>query len=104
MSLIKCPECGREVSDTIYRCQNCGFTIRKPKRGITGTIFKFIFIGFNAIMIFMIVNMLIVSTQTTDIATPSGGGMAIGMLIFIWIFAGIPLALMNYLTRPKAFE
>lgn len=31
MSLIKCPECGREVSDTVDKCPNCGFQIKKKK-------------------------------------------------------------------------
>jgi ribosomal protein L37E len=25
MALIKCPECGKEVSDTAKTCTNCGF-------------------------------------------------------------------------------
>lgn len=31
MSLIKCPECGREISDTVDKCPNCGFQIKKKK-------------------------------------------------------------------------
>lgn len=32
MSMIKCPECGKEISDTADKCPNCGFRIkgRKP--------------------------------------------------------------------------
>lgn len=29
MSLIKCPECGKEVSDTIHRCIHCGYDLKK---------------------------------------------------------------------------
>ena len=29
MALIKCPECGKEVSDTIKECPNCGFKLKK---------------------------------------------------------------------------
>lgn len=29
MALIKCPECGKDVSDTADVCMNCGFSIRK---------------------------------------------------------------------------
>ena len=29
MALIKCPECGKEVSDTANSCPNCGFNIKK---------------------------------------------------------------------------
>lgn len=29
MALIKCPECGKEVSDQADSCPNCGFPIKK---------------------------------------------------------------------------
>lgn len=29
MALIKCPECGKEISDTVDVCPNCGFSIKK---------------------------------------------------------------------------
>ena len=25
MALIKCPECGKEISDTVKKCPNCGY-------------------------------------------------------------------------------
>lgn len=28
MALIKCPECGKEVSDAAVSCPNCGFSIK----------------------------------------------------------------------------
>lgn len=31
MALIKCPECGREVSDMAASCPNCGCPIEKPE-------------------------------------------------------------------------
>ena len=31
MALIKCPECGREVSDRVQTCIHCGYPIPKPK-------------------------------------------------------------------------
>lgn len=30
MALIKCPECGREVSDSAKACPGCGYAISKP--------------------------------------------------------------------------
>ena len=33
MALIKCPECGKEISDKAKTCPNCGCPIKK----ITGT-------------------------------------------------------------------
>ena len=29
MALIKCPECGKEISDTAKQCPNCGFVLKK---------------------------------------------------------------------------
>lgn len=29
MALIKCPECGREVSDTAPTCPHCGYQLKK---------------------------------------------------------------------------
>ena len=31
MSLIKCPECGKEVSDHAESCPNCGFSLKPHK-------------------------------------------------------------------------
>lgn len=31
MALIKCPECGKEISDTSNKCVHCGFLIKKEK-------------------------------------------------------------------------
>ena len=32
MALIKCPECGKDISDTSEKCIHCGFPIEKPKK------------------------------------------------------------------------
>ncbi len=41
MALIKCPDCGREVSDSAPTCPNCGrridTSVRCPKCGSTDT-------------------------------------------------------------------
>ena len=29
MALIKCPECGKEISDKAVACVNCGYPIRE---------------------------------------------------------------------------
>lgn len=31
MALIKCPECGKEISDTVTQCPHCGFQIKQEK-------------------------------------------------------------------------
>jgi len=35
MALIKCPECGKDVSDTITQCIHCGFFLKKQNNGST---------------------------------------------------------------------
>lgn len=36
MALITCPECGKELSDTIPTCPNCGYPIVPPKAKAIG--------------------------------------------------------------------
>ncbi len=31
MALIKCPECKKEISDTVKKCPHCGFNLKKDK-------------------------------------------------------------------------
>lgn len=33
MALIKCPECGKEISDKAPACPNCGIPLRLEDRG-----------------------------------------------------------------------
>ena len=28
MALIKCPECSKEISDTVKKCPNCGYKLK----------------------------------------------------------------------------
>ncbi|HOW51774.1 MAG TPA: DUF3862 domain-containing protein [bacterium] len=66
MSMIKCKECGKEVSSEAKACPNCG--VASPKKmGIVKKIFIGIF-GFFAIMI--ILGAII---EKTDTSAPDGG-------------------------------
>lgn len=40
MALINCPERSAQVSDKAINCQNCGYQLRKPKRGVVGGLIK----------------------------------------------------------------
>lgn len=31
MALIKCPECGKGISNKAKKCPNCGYTLKKNK-------------------------------------------------------------------------
>ena len=102
MALIKCPECQKEVSDKTYKCPNCGFVLNKPKRTITGLIFYSLFVLFNFIMLLIIGSQVYLAFSIDNYSSFFSATMIV--IIIIWIFIGLPLALMNYLTRPKAYE
>lgn len=34
MSLIKCPECGKEISDKSDKCIGCGFPLPQQKKRV----------------------------------------------------------------------
>ena len=69
-------------------------------------IFKSLFILFNAIMILWFVGLFMSGSGDAELANAEATTKAIGsgMLIFIWILIGMPLGIMNYITRPKAYE
>lgn len=31
MALIKCPECGKEISNKVKKCPNCAYSLKKNK-------------------------------------------------------------------------
>ena len=95
--LINCPECEKEVSEKTFKCPNCGVVINKPKRGFTGILFKSLFIIFNAFMI-LAIGAAFMSSSTLE------AGITTGMIFYLWIMIGLPLALLSYLTRPKPYE
>lgn len=57
MALIKCPECGKEVSDKAKNCTNCGFPIRKTNNDDSFPSFTiltyFLFVFFIVSMLFL---------------------------------------------------
>ncbi|RUX08201.1 MAG: hypothetical protein EOS71_00575 [Mesorhizobium sp.] len=79
------------------------------RRGIFGTLVWWIFIAFNALMVlWMYFAIKGTSTQyqaTTDAAaqagTAIGGGIAVVMLLWVWIFGAIILGLIVALSRGK---
>lgn len=103
MALINCPECGKEVSDTSYKCPNCGFVLKEAKRGFVGSIFHFLFLAYNAIMLLMIGAFMfgIAGSDSGDSAA-AAGTLGTGILVTIWVIGALPLGIMSYITRPKA--
>lgn len=79
------------------------------QRGIVGKIFKWSFIGFNLLMVFV---MLKACSATSDVMTNAhsdaeqagtaiGATMASGMLLTVWVAGVVILGAMTMFTRGK---
>ena len=107
MSLIKCPECGKEVSDSVFTCPNCGKELRKPKRSFMGKVFLWIFYGWNALMLLWLVGGLSsVSDMEANSAAEQAGaaigtGIGVMMIMTIWFLGAAITGLVAYFTRAK---
>ena len=61
MALIKCPECGREISDKSKQCIHCGYPIEQTNKNTTYAIYlKNITKGKYSIIIMALFLMIIV--------------------------------------------
>lgn len=108
MAIISCPECKNNVSDTALKCPGCGVQLRKPKRGFMGKLFKWSFIGFNALMAIWAVTGF--NAATSDYNSLSGAeqagaaigtGLGMAMVMVVWLIGAIILGLFVLFTRPK---
>lgn len=97
MALIPCPECNKAISSTANVCPSCSFRIRKAKRGFFGTIFKWLFILFNLLMVAW---MLSYCAEVGQIASV-GGFLGMGMLMNVWALGAIILGALAYFTKGK---
>lgn len=110
MALIKCPECGSEVSDSALKCPKCGKQLRKPKRGFFGKIFLWLFYIYNALMVWWLVSAFITTAEVMDgVVTEAekagaaiGTGIGVTMILVIWVTGAIITGLLALMTRPKA--
>lgn len=109
MSLISCPECAKEVSDTAYKCQNCGVQLRKAKRGFFGKLFKWAFIVFNVVMAWWLIAGMSAATKGLEgMSSAQQAGTAVGvgvgaiLIIGLWVVGDIILGLFVLFTRPKS--
>ncbi|MEI8715864.1 MAG: hypothetical protein EOS05_10370 [Mesorhizobium sp.] len=83
--------------------------IEKRKRGFFGMIFWWMFLAFNALMGLWIFYAIKISSEhfqaTADAAsqagTAIGGTLAVGMLLWLWLFGDIILGLLVALSRGK---
>lgn len=60
MALIQCPECGKEISDTINKCPHCGYSV-KPRLILDNIKKKNVFIGLFTIIALIIIIFILTS-------------------------------------------
>ena len=110
MALIKCPECGSEVSDSALKCPKCGKQLRKPKRGVFGKLFLWLFYLYNAFMAWWLISGSMEASKVIDTAASEaekagaaiGTGMGVTMILIIWVIGAVITGLLAIMTRPKA--
>ncbi len=108
MPLFKCPECSNEVSDGAFTCPNCGFALKKPQRSMMGKIFKWLFIGFNILMLIWLIGGVGSATESMEgmkgaerAGAEIGTGIGVMLIISMWVMGDIILGLFVLFTRPK---
>lgn len=110
MALIACPECETQVSDTAFKCTSCGYTIKKPKRGFFGKVFKWSFILFNVLMAIWLFSywgtiggmMSDPMSEAEQAGAAIGATVGTGMLFGMWAVGVIILGALVLFTRPRA--
>lgn len=107
MALMKCPECGQEVSDSALDCPKCGKQLRKPKRGFFGKLCLWSFYIFNALMVVWLVSGLSAVSDIEAVSEAEKAGAAIGtgigvtFILIVWAVGDIITGLLALMTRPK---
>lgn len=109
MALVACPECTHEVSDSAYKCNQCGNQLRKLKRGFFGKLCKWSFILFNILMIVWLFAVFGSVGDAMDSAGSGaeqtgaaiGGTIGVSMLVVLWALGDVILGLFVLFTRPK---
>lgn len=110
MPMIDCPECKNEISDSAMKCPKCGVQLRKAKRGVFGTIFKWLFILFNVFMAYALFTGLGASSEVVSSASTGaeqtgaaiGTGLGAMFLLSIWVVGDIILGLFVLFTKPSS--
>ena len=109
MALVNCPECEADVSESALKCPKCAFQIKEPKRSFMGKLFKWFFIGFNVLMLFLLFSYLgdvgeVSNNAGSDAAQAGvavGATIGTGMLLSFWVLGDIILGLLVLFTKPK---
>ncbi len=109
MAIIKCPECGNEVSDEAFKCPKCGKELKKAKRGIFGKLCIWGFWGWNVLMVIWVWTGCSHSVESINSATSSaeqagaaiGSTLGLGVVLVLWVLGDIILGLAALFTKPK---
>ena len=107
MALVKCSECSADVSDSAYKCPRCGKTLRKPRRGFFGQLFKWTFILFNVLMLIWLISGVSAAqdveavTEAEKAGRDAGTAIGVGIIVTIWALGSVILGLFVLFTRPK---
>ena len=107
MALVTCPECSTQISSTASKCPSCGFELRKPQRSAIGKVFKYLFIGFNLLMVYWLVAGVGAAAESTSNATSeatkAGGAIGTGlgalMILVFWFFGDVIVGALVFFTR-----
>lgn len=109
MALIKCPECQKEVIDSVLSCPACGKQLKNLKRSFFGELIKCFFILFNVFIIYTICIGLrevgeIINNATSDAekaGTVIGTGLGLIAIGGLWVIGNIIIGNLVFLTKPK---
>lgn len=86
MSLLKCPDCGTEVSDKAFTCPKCGRVLKKAKRTIFGKI---------VLLTFWLYELLTISIIF------SGSFADFFWGVILWFVGTLFLGILTLLTKPS---
>lgn len=109
MAMINCPECEKSVSDTAFKCPQCGAKLREAKRGFFGKLIKWSFVAFNIIMALWIFGGIqnasegmVGMSEAEQAGATIGTGIGVALLLVVWVIGDIILGLLVLFTRPKS--
>jgi hypothetical protein len=69
------------------------------KRGFFGWLFLLVFLGFNALMVYFLARFIGLVSALPGTAEQAGGGIAIGLLLIVWVCGSVITGLLALLTR-----
>lgn len=86
MALINCPECNKQISDTIKSCPNCGYELKKRKKKSNGLIKDFfIIVGLLEFAVFLAIHKNIY--------------LLIGSILVTFLIYGLLMGILDYLKE-----